>query len=390
MLLREKNEGSVSSMSISTTSKSSDSDPRVDIIILNWNGWRDTIECLESIARSNYSNYRIVVVDNGSSDNSIERIKEWAKGDLFIESRYYQRSDSRESVSIIFYDKKTAENGGNPETEKGLLPGNKKKVVLIQADENLGFAGGCNLGIRYSIANGSQYIWLLNNDTVIDSSALYESIKFMEGYPDIDGITGQIRLYNNPSRIWNCGGKLTFYGARRYNYSGEHISKVPQSGFRKISFITGCAPIFRTSLFKQIGPLSNLFFYGEEDFELSLRLKKFKRKIVCLYNAIIYHKVGSSIKKASDCRNMSLSYIYYLNRFIDMRYFWPRIIWNIWRYGYFFYIFPLMKMLYGTSWRDLWLLRRALLKDSSRLNRVSKDKFEQTLRFGFNSDLEKP
>ena len=64
MLLREKNEGSVSSMSISTTSKSSDSDPRVDIIILNWNGWRDTIECLESIARSNYSNYRIVVVDN--------------------------------------------------------------------------------------------------------------------------------------------------------------------------------------------------------------------------------------------------------------------------------------------------------------------------------------
>jgi GT2 family glycosyltransferase len=365
-------------------------DKSIYIIVLNWNGWRDTIECLESILKSNYPNYCIVVVDNGSVDDSIERIKAWAIGELVVESQFIKGCSNRNPVQVVLYDRVTAENGGIAETEQELSSLQAgKKLVLIQCNENFGFAEGCNIGIRYVLAVGGEYVWLLNNDTVVESSSLLKLINFMESHLDYHGVTGQIRLYKNPSIIWNCGGILTFYGSRRYYYNGSHISKVPQYGFRKISFITGCAPIFRTSLFKKLGLLSNLFFYGEEDFELSQRLKRSGYKLACLYDAIIYHKVGSSINSSSHGRTIATTYIYYLNRFINMRYHWPEFTWKVWRYCYFFYIFPLLRLKHGISWSDLRLLRKNLLKDSSNLDRVSKVTFERALSNGSSNDFER-
>ena len=365
--------------------------PRVYIIILNWNGWKDTIECLESILKSDYPNYCIVVIDNGSLDDSGERIQAWARGDRIVEPSYVERCADGKPLRVVLYDRTTAENGGIAETEQELsLLSAEQKLVLIQCGENLGFAGGCNTGIRYVLAVGGEYVWLLNNDTVVESSALLNLINFMESHSDYQGVTGQIRLYKDPSVIWNCGGTLTFYGSRRYYYSNSQIAEVPQHGFRKISLITGCAAIFRTSLFKKVGLMSDLFFYGEEDIELAQRLKRSGYKLACLYDAIIYHKVGSSINSASCGRNIAMIYIYYLNRFINMRYYWPEFPWRVWRYCCFFYIFPLLKLKHGTPWKDLWSLRKALLKDSTTLDRVSKATFEQALGFGFGKDLKRP
>ena len=307
--------------------------PRAYIIILNWNGWRHTIECLESIQRSDYPNYCSVVVDNSSQDDSWERIQAWARGDILVKSHYVDSCGDEKPVRVVSYDRTTAENGGIPPTEQelSLLPP-AKRLILIQAGENLGFAGGCNVGIRYALAVGGEYVWLLNNDTVVEYAALGRMVDFMKSHSDYQGVTGQIRLYENPSIIWNCGGKLTFYGTRRYYYNNSQVAEVPQRGFRRISFITGCAAIFRTSLFKKVGLLSGLFFFGEEDFELSQRLKRVGCKLACLYDAIIYHKVGSSINAATRGKSMAQTYIYYLNRFIDMRYYWPKFPWMVWRF----------------------------------------------------------
>jgi hypothetical protein len=362
--------------------------PIVYIIILNWNGLQDTIECLESILQSDYPNYCIILIDNGSSDNSCEQIQSWARGDLKVETQYVKSCASEKPIQIVIYDRVTAENGGIVESEREIssLP-SSKKLVLIKCEDNLGFAGGCNIGVRYVMAVGGEYVWLLNNDTVIESSALLNSVRFMENHLEYQGVTGQIRLYNNPSVIWNCGGKLSFYGTRRYYFCNSNVTKVPQNGFRKISFITGCAPLFRASLFKKIGLLTELFFFGEEDFELSLRLKRSGYKIACLYDAIIYHKVGNAINLKSNGRDMSKIYIYYLNRFINIRHYWPKFPWKVWRFCYFFYIFPLLRLKYGTSWKDLFDFRNALMKDSSNLDRVSKNIFEQILRDGFGKNL---
>jgi len=290
----------------------------VYIIILNWNGWQDTIECLESLQFLDYSNYRIVLLDNGSTNRSLEKIGAWAANQIKVESGLIPLSREK-NVRIINYDRKTAESGGLYCDESNLahLPGSEI-LTVIENGENLGFSAGCNVGIRYAIASGADYIWLLNNDTVVEQKSLSYLVDLLETNSEYQGVTGQIRLYDNPSRIWNCGGFLTWYGCRKYHYAGKPISKVTQHGVRKITFITGCAALFRSSVFSDTGLLSESFFFGEEDFELSLRMKKVRYNLACCYQAIIYHKVSKSINSLLEKKEKSLPSIniYYLNRFI--------------------------------------------------------------------------
>jgi len=125
---------------------------KVAVIILNYNGWKDTIECLESLQKIDYPDYLTVVVDNASSDGSIEKIKSWAE----------------KKIKVVEYEKETAEQGGIKELEEELQKySNDKKIVLIKNKVNLGFSGGNNVGAKYAIRKGCDYIILLNNDTII-------------------------------------------------------------------------------------------------------------------------------------------------------------------------------------------------------------------------------
>lgn len=113
----------------------------VFILILNYNGWRDTVECLESAQRLTYPKYRIVVIDNGSTDGSMEKIKAWAAGELPVESKFFTYDPSTKPVRWIEYDRASAEAGGLPELEAEIeaLPLDRR-VVLIQTGANLGYA----------------------------------------------------------------------------------------------------------------------------------------------------------------------------------------------------------------------------------------------------------
>jgi GT2 family glycosyltransferase len=86
--------------------------PKVSIIILNWNGWEDTIECLESLYQITYSNYDVIVVDNGSEDESIEKTKEYAEGKIRVESKFFEYSSENKPIKIIEYTREEAEAGG--------------------------------------------------------------------------------------------------------------------------------------------------------------------------------------------------------------------------------------------------------------------------------------
>ena len=361
--------------------------PRVCIIILNWNGWQDTIECLESIRRSDYPDCCTVVVDNGSRDDSCKRIQAWAEENKAAGPRAGDNLIGGESLRVILYERAAAESRRSGENGRELpMSPAASRLALIQVGENRGFAGGSNIGIRYAQAVGSEFVWLLNNDTVVEKAALGRMVYFLESHSDFQGVTGQIRLHGDPSRIWHCGGTLTCFGTRRYHYLNSPSARVPQRGFKRISYITCCAAVFRVSLFKKVGLLSERFFFGEEDFELSQRLKPSKFKLACLYDAIVYHKVGKSIDKVIRRENLPKSYIYYLNRFIDMRHYWRRFPWQLWRFSYFFYIFPLLKLRHGVSWNDFRSFRRQLIKDSTDLDGVSKATFERLLRFNFGED----
>lgn len=367
--------------------KAANTAPKVHVVILNWNGWRDTVECLESVCQSRYASYCTVVIDNGSEDDSCERIQAWANGELTVESRYVTYRQRDKPVRLVRYGSHLPETWR--EAPATIDPGGPPLggVVLIRAGMNLGFAAGCNVGIRYAIEMGAEYVWILNNDTVVEPTALGELAGFLDRHERYHGVTGQIRLYDDPARIWNCGGMLTWYGARRYHDADAPVTAVPQSGHRQISFVTGCAVLFRVSVFRSIGMFSERFFFGEEDFELSQRLRRGRYALACRYDAVIYHKVGRAIGKAAQHGDLSIAFVYYLNRFIDMRGMWPRALWSMWRRLYLLlYIFPMLKGRHDVAWRELWTFGKTLLRDSMRLDAVDKDTFERLMTRGYGDE----
>jgi GT2 family glycosyltransferase len=346
--------------------------PTIVVVILNWNGGKDTVECLDSLMHQTPRQLRLVVVDNGSQDDSIARIEAWAAG-------------HQGDVRVASYSRIEAEAGGREADEKELRQHSAGvQLVVVSAGENLGFAAGSNVGVRYALKVGAEYVLLLNNDTVVAPEAIAKLVGFLTDHPDYVAATGQIRYFARPV-IWNCGGNLTWFGSRRYLFSEQPASAAPQSGWRRITFITGCATLVRTSVFQELGLLTERFFFGEEDYEFSLRMQRARHSMACCFDSVIQHRVGSSIDRVAPTGAMGRYYIYYLNRFIDMRDYYPRPLWWLWRMATLAFILPRLRISQHMGWRNLEMLGRRLLSDSTRLQGVSRERFEAATRSGLDS-----
>jgi GT2 family glycosyltransferase len=297
-------------------------DKIIPIIILNWNGEDDTIECLESINTSDKSNFVPVIVDNGSE--SLLTLKNKCRS-IYKNILFFNKSD------ILNFQLKPITDIFSSLT--------KDTLVFIENGENLGFAKGNNIGIKFAEIICAEWVMLLNNDTVISKDTFVVLDNFIKNNPTIKAVTPQIRLFEPSTKIWNCGGDLTYFGSRKYNLSEADISKVPINKFSKITFITGCALLFN---YKVTGPLTEKFFFGEEDYEFSLRMKKNKFKMACVYDAVIYHKVGASIKKSSSL--LAQIYINYCCRLINTRNYYSLLRWKITKILAFLYL-PLLLLL---------------------------------------------
>jgi GT2 family glycosyltransferase len=352
--------------------------PSVFVIVLNWNGWEDTIECLTSVLKLDYKNFRILLIDNGSNDQSIAKIKQWAMGEIKVNSRYFLQSNNDLPVKTFEYERLQAENGGIREVECEIEKiSSNKKLVLIKNNENLGFAKGNNVGIRYAIKNSADYIFLLNNDTNIQINGLKPMVEFLENNKSYIAATSQIRYYDRPE-IWNCGGVINWFYLRRYLYAGKNILNVPQSGFKDISYSTGCSMLIPVHMINLYGKLSEDFFFGEEDFEFALRAKKNQLKMACIFDSIVYHKLGSSINRTKDSNVFNKVLNYYLNRFIDVKHYAPRFFWYPWMAIYLFYIFYLLSK-EGISILESIFFAKKLLKYSITYDRIDHNLFKQLI-----------
>jgi len=298
--------------------------PKVAIIILNWNGWKDTIECLESVFRNTYPNYQAIVVDNGSTDGSIEKIKAWADGKQevltpeFSHPLYHlSHPPVKKSIPYIYYTREEVERGGDIALEakvtkqgqeqrksnnKELNPTSPYPIIFIQTGENLGFAGGSNVGIRYTIKkNKYEYILLLNSDTVIKPNFLNELIKYYNGET---GICAPIIFkYYKPNEIWSSGGKYNIFLG---TYS--HIVTEIKEKQRNTNFITGCCWLIKIEILKKIGLLEDTYFLYSEDTDYCYRLKRAGHKLKIISSSVIFHKINKTTSK-----NLPLMF-YYLHR----------------------------------------------------------------------------
>lgn len=280
----------------------------VPAVILNWNGEDDTVECLKSIRRSAPAGFVPVVVDNGSDPESVERLKREC-GQIFSKVLFLKESELRAP-------------GDSRRPEFGECLG-EDSMVFIENGENLGFAKGNNVGIRFAELIGADWVMLLNNDTVVAPGAFQELQSFLLRHPSFAAITPQIRYYDANMRIQNCGGDLTYFGSRRYKFANMDASALPESDFSVVTFVTGCALLFKHRV---TGDLTEDFFFGEEDYEFSLRMRKLGLEMACVHRAVVYHKVSVSIAKSSSPLGGIM--VQYASRLINTRNYYSKARWH--------------------------------------------------------------
>ncbi len=305
--------------------------PRVYIVVLNWNGWSDTIECLESLFRISYPEFRVVVCDNGSTDASLETVKCWADGLLcpVIRKENPLRSLSippvPKPIPYIEYDRQLAELGGRFD-----MP--EPPLILVQTGANLGFAGGNNVGLRYALArNRFNYIWLLNNDTVVAANALTELVATMRDCPDAGMCGSTILFYDAPNIIQRLGG-ATYYKwvglsrgigrSRRYE-DIAHFQDVAQ----RLSFIAGSSILVRKRFLQEIGLMNEEYFLYYEELDWAVRSKN-RYAMAYSRGSVVYHREGGTIGTKADPRLRSLQAEYYLkkNLILFTRKYFPRCL----------------------------------------------------------------
>lgn len=333
------------------------------IILLNWNGSKDTLACCESIKGIEGFNedlVNLVIIDNDSNNDSYDYLCDG------LEKLFGQPQNITISNHLFDDYKLTATKA-------------YQNVYLFRSSLNHGFAKGCNLGAKYAEQNDFEYILFLNNDTVVEPDFLKP---FLESIDNFDAVIPQIRYHHDKNLMWNCGGEISKFGSRKYYFAKENINKIvfPRDVFT-VTFATGCCLLFKTNYFKDIGRFSEKFFFGEEDIELALRLKKNKARVVCNTHSIIYHKVGASIQGSPE-KLLRKAYIHYLNRFVNMK-LHLGVLWYLWL------IPSIMKVIFNLikinqlNFRDCYDFLRALISDSLSLTEVDKNKFESVLKDGF-------
>ena len=232
--------------------------PKVSIIILNWNGLEDTIECLESLKKITYPNYEVIVVDNASQGDDVRNLRE-KFGDY---------------------------------------------IHIIRNDSNYGFAEGNNVGIRYGLNNSNPaYFLLLNNDTVVAPDFLDELIKVARSDSEIGIVGPKIYYYDFNGRkdvIWSAGGKIEWWRRWIYHGIGSNDDDLPQyQNVADVDWISGAAMMIRASIIQELSLLDSHYFLGNEDVEYCLKVRQRGFRIVYVPTARVWHKVGISRNKVN-------------------------------------------------------------------------------------------
>ncbi len=281
--------------------------PKVSIIILNWNGWKDTIECLESLYQITYPNYDVIVVDNGSEDESIEKIKEYTEGKIKAESKFFEYNSSKKPIKYIEYTREEAEIGGEKEKKIANLPSNKK-LIIIKNKKNYGFAKGNNIAMKVALKDKYvKYIALLNNDTKVESYWLEELVKVAESDEQVGSCQSKILSMSNPWIVDAVGISITRSGgAIQDGYKTRDIGQYNQ--VKEIFGVCAGAALYRREMLTQIGLFDEDFFAYYEDVDLALRARLAGWKSMYVPESVVYHIHSSTLGKNSPFK------LYFLTR----------------------------------------------------------------------------
>lgn len=215
------------------------------VVLVNYNNWQDTIECIRSLQRGGVRDSSILVVENCSTNDSSKELFREFSG-----------------------------------------------IEIIRNEENLGFSGGNNLGIRRGVKESVDYVILLNNDTLVESDTITTLIREMDVHKDASLGTGQIRYYPETGKIWYGGGRLVAWrGLAVHCDKDKSVDRLPKDqGPQYVSFISGCYMCIRVADFERLGLLDEKYFLYLEDIEYSARAVRNNLRLLYVPKSIVYHK----------------------------------------------------------------------------------------------------
>lgn len=306
--------------------------PMVTVVILNWNGWKDTVECLESLKRIKYPNFTVVVVDNSSKDDSIKKLREYSKGELTVESKFFRTTNKNSPVELLEFHENELSNVGNDYI--GALNSFQNKIItLIKNDENHGFAEGNNIGIRFAMQHSDpDYILLLNNDTVVDPEFMTELVKKGESSENIGFVGAKTYFYHDENVLQDAGGGVVDFKHGVVREIGSNSADQGQYNRSvEIDYVGGACLLCKRAVIETVGMLDSNFFMYWEDVNWCLR--GYQKGYISAYShrSMIWHKYGVSSESSFKIYYLNRNRIYVIRQHADRS---DKIFFMFYFYGY--------------------------------------------------------
>ncbi len=224
--------------------------PLVIATVLNYNGWEDAAECVDSLLASSYANLKVVIIDNCSADNSVDELAKLADGN---------------------------------------------RVQLVQTDANLGSVGGTVFGARYALQNKADFIFALSNDLVVPPNTIEVLVNAMLSDPGLGVLSPKIMYYRRPDRIWSCGFLMNHWLARGTDLVNRVGRSRHNAEMLDVDMLVGAVMFLRRELVERIGFLDERYFFQNEEYDFFDRVTKGGWRVKVAMNTSVLHKVGQTI-----------------------------------------------------------------------------------------------
>ncbi len=268
----------------------------VCIVILNWNRWRDTIECLESVFRLEQADFQVVLCDNDSSDGSLEQFRAWAKG----EHPSVQPGSVPRDLTFPPVPKpiRYSEYGYDDIERIADATNEDASLVLIRTGANRGFAGGNNAGLRYAMKRRDvEFVWLLNNDTVVRKDALTHMVAAMRQNPSAGICGSKILSYFEPDKVQSLGGCRfnKWLGIPRHigAKTAASLAVDKPAVLRRMAYVTGTSMLVSRLFLDDVGLMDERYFLYYEEIDWVIRAHN-RYSLEFAPDSIVYHKEGAS------------------------------------------------------------------------------------------------
>ncbi len=224
---------------------------KITVVLLNWNSHEMTAECIRSLLAMDGADFEILVVDNGSTDGSVE-----------------------------------------------MLPQEFLHITVLPQERNLGFAAGCNVGMRHALANDAEYVLLLNNDTIVAPDFLREMLAAIQGDPRIGAVCPKIYFADQPDLLWYAGADFSLWTGTAKHRGWKEVDRGQFDRQEDITQATGCAMLVRRSALRDVGFLDEQFWAYVEDLDWSLRSLERGYRLAFAPKARVWHCCGATAVKS--------------------------------------------------------------------------------------------